>query len=138
VALSTSTAPSDGSSPALSGRALILRWAADVGHDLVVRATPIDPRDQRRESDSPAYRVYFWQSVGSGEGSGWQSEEWELTEADVDEVLAWADAQAGGRTMSVWVVVHRDAGGVGLIRLAGIDPTADPGAWPSWASPRSG
>jgi hypothetical protein len=60
-----------------------------------------------------------------------------LTEADVDEVLAWAGRRAGGRTMSVWVV-HRDADGAGLIRLAGIDPTADREAWPSWASPRPG
>jgi hypothetical protein len=119
-----------------SGRVLILCRAVG-GHDLVVRATLIDPRDQRWESDCPAYRVCFWQSVGSGEGSGWQSEEWELAEADVDEVLAWADARAGGRTISVWVV-HCDARGVGVIRLAGIDPTADPEIWPGWASPRSG
>jgi len=116
---------------------MILRRAVDVGPDLVVHAMPIDPRDQRWESDSPAYRVYFWQAIGSGERSGWQSEEWELAEADADEVLAWANAHAGGRAMSIGVV-HRDAGGVGLIRLASIDPTADSGIWPSWASPRSG
>jgi len=60
-----------------------------------------------------------------------------LTETDVDEVLAWADRRAGSRTMSVWVV-HRNAGGVGLIWLLGIDPTADREAWPNWASPRPG
>ncbi len=102
-----------------------------------MRVMPIDPRDQRWESDRPAYRVYFWRSLGPGELSGWESDEWELTETDVDEVLAWADAHAGGRTMSLWVV-HRDADGVGLIRLAGLDPTADPQSWPSWASPRPG
>jgi hypothetical protein len=115
----------------------VIRRAVDVGHDVVVRAMPIDPRDQRWQSDSPAYRVFFWQSLGSGESSGWRSEEWELTEADIDEVLAWAGSHAAGRTVSIWVV-HRDADGVGHIRLAGIDPTADRGVWPSWASPRSG
>jgi len=100
-----------------------------VGHDGVVRAMPIDSRDQRWEDDSPAYRVCFWQLAGG------RSEEWELTEADVAEVLAWADAHAGDRTVSVWVV-HQDAAGLGAIRLAGIDPTTDPGAWPSWASAR--
>jgi hypothetical protein len=99
-----------------------------VGDDVVVRVTQIDPRDQSWENDGPAYRVYFW----TGES---RCDEWELTEADVDEVLAWADAQAGGRTMSIWVV-HRDDDGVGLIRLAGLDPTAAPRVWPSWAVPR--
>src|SRR5689334_21352421 len=121
----------------LPAGALILVGAAGLSHDLVVRAMPVDPRDERWASHSPAYRVYFWQPVGPGEQSAWRSDEWELTEADVDEVLAWADAHADGRAMSAWVV-HRDADGVGLIRLAGIDPTADPGVWPSWASPRSG
>jgi hypothetical protein len=82
-----------------------------VGDDVVVRATPVDRGDQWWENDGPAYRVYFW----TGES---RCDEWELTEADVDEVLACADAQAGGRTMSVWVV-HRDDDGVGLIRFGG-------------------
>lgn len=112
-------------------------FPVDGGHDVVVQAMPIDPRDQQWQSDSPAYRVFFWQSRGSGELSGWESEEWQLTEADVDEVLAWAGSRAAGRTMSIWVV-HQDADGIGLIRLAGIDPTADRGVWPSWASARSG
>jgi hypothetical protein len=116
---------------------VILWQVVEVGHGVVMRAMPVDPRDQQWENDRPAYRVYFWQSTGSGAGSGWQSDEWELTETDVDEVLAWGGRRAGGRTMSVWVV-HRDARGVGLIRLAGIDPTADREAWPSWASPQPG
>jgi hypothetical protein len=93
-----------------------------------MRAAHVDPRDQRWEDDSPAYRVYFW----TGDSS---CEEWQLTGADVDEVLAWADEHADGRTMSIWVV-RSDADGVGLIRLAGVDPTADPSTWPSWAAPR--
>ena len=102
-----------------------------------MRAISIDPRDQRWQNDSPAYRVYFWQSAGGSESPGWQSDEWELTEADIDEVLAWAGSHAAGRTMSIWVV-HRDADGLGLIRLAGIDPVADREVWPSWASQRTG
>jgi len=46
--------------------------------------------------------------------------------------------QTNGRLVRAGENRHRDAGGVGLIRLAGIDPTADSGIWPSWASPRSG
>jgi len=59
------------------------------------------PTGSAVNASSPAYRVYFWQSAGSGEGPGWQSDEWELTEADIYEVLAWADARAVGRTMSI-------------------------------------
>lgn len=87
-----------------------------------MRATGVDPRDQRWESDSPAYRVNFWES---GRGGGWASEMWELEEADVGEVLTWAAEQAAGRTVSIWAV-HRDADGLGLIRLAGSDPVAVP------------
>ncbi|MEU4675061.1 hypothetical protein AB0F91_45750 [Amycolatopsis sp. NPDC023774] len=58
-----------------------------------------------------------------------------MTDADIDEVLAWVDQHAKGRTMTIWAV-HRDGDGIGLIRLAGVDPTADPGVWPSWAVPR--
>ncbi len=47
----------------------------------------VDPRDQLWANDSPAYRVYFW----SGDSS---CDEWQLTEADIDEVLAWADEEA--------------------------------------------
>lgn len=96
-----------------------------------MQAIPVDPRDQRWESGGPSYRVHFWEPAGDG----WRSEEWELSQADVDEVLAWASARAGGRSMSVWVA-HRDSDGLGLIRLAGIDATAAPEAWPDWAAPR--
>jgi len=52
--------------PHVRGYCDILKRYRDshLGDDLVVRAMPIDPRDQRWESDSPAYRVCFWQSAG--------------------------------------------------------------------------
>jgi len=53
-----------------------------------------------------------------------------LTEADVHEVLAWADDQAKGRRITVWVGLTQD-GEPGLVRLSGWEPTrADhPSAW---------
>lgn len=90
-----------------------------------VLASPIDPRDQTSEIDDPAYRAYFWDSPQA-------CDEWELTEADLDEVLSWVQANSRGRPHSLWAVVRRDQD-VELIRLRGIDPTADPGTWPIWA-----
>ena len=82
----------------------------------------VDPRDQKWERDSPTYRVYFWERTGTSDLSGWRSDEWELSAADVDEVLSWADEHADGRLVNVWLV-HNDAHGLGLIRLMGRDPT---------------
>lgn len=88
-------------------------------------ASPIDPRDQASEVDDPAYRAYFWDSPGA-------CDEWELTGADLDEVLDWVRANSNGRPHSLWAVV-RSGEDVELIRLRGIDPPADPSTWPSWA-----
>jgi hypothetical protein len=81
------------------------------------------------EELSPEYRVSFWQ--------GPHVEEWEtVTEADVDEVLAWATAEADGRPYSVWArSIHPGVDGKLLadeVRLFGVDPpTGD--REPSWA-----
>lgn len=90
-----------------------------------VIASPIDPRDQTSEVDDPAYRAYFWDSPGA-------CDEWELTRADLDEVLDWVRANSNGRPHSLWVVVRSDQD-VELIRLRGVDPPADPSTWPAWA-----
>lgn len=89
-------------------------------------ASPIDPRDQTSEVDDPAYRVYFWNSP-------WSCEEWELIQADIDEVLEWIRANGRGRPHSLWAVVHAQQD-VRLVRLRGIDPTAAPDTWPAWAT----
>lgn len=77
----------------------------------------IDPRDAEWEVDSPAYRVYVFAEGGR------YSDEYQLTDADADEVLAWAMKQAGDREFIVYVV-HNEAGSLGLIRLSGADPNA--------------
>lgn len=82
---------------------------------------PIDPRDTEIEIDHPTYRVFFWRLQSDHPGSGYGSEEYELTGAqDIDEVLGWARANAGDdRTYTVYTVVGKT-----LVHLLGIDPTA--------------
>lgn len=89
-------------------------------------AGQVDPRDQTLEVSAPCYRVYFWAVAST-------SDEWELTEADLDEVLVWIGQNANGRTHSLWIVLHRDDE-VELVRLRGIDPPAPADNWPPWAT----
>jgi hypothetical protein len=91
-----------------------------------MRATLIDPRDQTTQVDNPTYRVYFWTEGGGAK------EEWELSGADLPEVLEWIPAHSTGRSHSLWAVT-RSPGEVCLIRLQGIDLDSDPDSWPDWA-----
>ena len=80
-----------------------------------VEIVSVDRRDQSWEIDSPRYRVYFWDAAAT-------SYEYEVSQAeDVAEVMAWADAERGTRTFTLYACVQHD--GLGLVRLAGIDPT---------------
>ncbi|HEX9968552.1 MAG TPA: hypothetical protein VGB03_00310 [Acidimicrobiales bacterium] len=78
-----------------------------------MHVVPTDPRDTTWEIDFPAYRVYF-RVPGGGP---W--DEYEVRDADVDEVLAWAAGEAGGREYCVYVVVPDPGGKPGMIRLRG-------------------
>ena len=86
------------------------------GDNAAVQINPVDPRDTRWEVHAPSYRVYFW--------SDGVSDEYEVTEADVPEVLAWADAEAqrSHRTYVLWLRSEGRDGEPGLIRLAGDQP----------------
>lgn len=79
-----------------------------------MHVVPVDPRDQTWELDRAAYRVYFHDPDGT-------SEEFGVTGADADEVLAWAEAGRGPRTFVLYACVPGDHG-LGLVRLAGRDP----------------
>ena len=90
-----------------------------------MQAHPVDPRDQRWEVPKPVYRVYFWQRPAPElTGSSWNSDEWRLEDADVDEVLSWAQAKAATRQFVVYAEVnHGPPDGLGLLRLLGTDPS---------------
>ena len=90
---------------------------------MLMQTRQVDPRDTRWEVDRPVYRVYFWQRLGSHKDSGWASQEWQVEDADADEVLTWAGSTARDRAFTLYVCCECD-GEIGLIRLLGSDPTA--------------
>ncbi|MFE6776415.1 hypothetical protein [Streptomyces sp. NPDC057702] len=86
-----------------------------------MRVRGVDPRDTSWEQEDATYRAYFWdRSTGV-------ADEYELTGADVGEVLAWvrAKTEETGSTYTLYVRVT-DGGKPGLIRLTGVagDPFA--------------
>src|SRR5690349_13294486 len=61
----------------------------------VMQVLPVDPRDTRWEVPHPTYRVSFWQRQQPHNPlSGWAPDEWEIQDADIDEVLTWARGNA--------------------------------------------
>ncbi len=92
-------------------------------------ADPVDPRDAEWEVDEPAYRVYFWRQPVAPAGvrqehMGYEFEEYRLSGADdVHEVLAWAAEHAQLARSFTLYVEHRREERIGLIKLAGLDPT---------------
>jgi hypothetical protein len=90
---------------------------------------PVDPRDTEWEICQPVFRVYFWEPnpLPPGipeESAGYRSTEFEVSGVDVGEVLAWAETNApSGATFTVYTVVEQGSRR-GLVRLAGVDPTA--------------
>jgi hypothetical protein len=93
-----------------------------------VEVRPVDPRDTSWEIASPTFRVTFWERQpvppDSHHPPGYRSTEFEINGADVSEVLAWAEAEApSGSTHTIYALVQH-GGERGLVRLAGLDPTA--------------
>jgi hypothetical protein len=93
----------------------------------VVDVIGVDPRDETWGVDQPAYRVYFHDERGA-------SDEYEVRGADVEAVIAWAEAHRDRRTYVLYACAPLD--GVGLLRLAGRDPYAADAA-PRPRSPRA-
>jgi hypothetical protein len=89
--------------------------------------------------DDPAYRVHFFERSGGSRATptsyaGYLSSEVEVRgAANIDEVAAWADSNAGpgtgvlnpgsDRTYVIYAI-SEGLGAAGLIRLVGVDPTA--------------
>ncbi len=77
----------------------------------------VDPRDEAWDRWNVRYRVHFWSREG-------HSAEYEVTDADVPKIIAWATQQAEhlNQTYSVLAVEPIAGGGVGVLRLCGWDP----------------
>jgi hypothetical protein len=90
---------------------------------------PVDPRDTDWEMTCTSFRVYFWKAqpsppVAPEHPGGYHSTAVEVSGVDVGVVLKWAEATAPrGSTYTVYAVVEQ-GGERGLVRLAGVDPTA--------------
>lgn len=94
-----------------------------------MHAEPVDPRDETISIEQPRYRVCFWQPLrippdpGVSAPFAFQSEEWDVHDANMLETLNWAFSKAAGRIYTIDVVVRfRDE--VILVRLLGRTPTA--------------
>ena len=88
----------------------------------------VDERTGGAEVSFPVYRVYFFDRLYGVLSSG-DAYTYEITGANnVQQVLAWADASARGRTYAVYAVVsgewdpQRGRSMVTLLQLAGDDP----------------
>ena len=86
--------------------------------------------EPRHSSDSPAYRVHFWQR--NFPEHAWNLDAYALTEVeDITEVLRWVDEHAAGRRFEVFAEMDEEPAcsfqsprKTGLIRLLGSDPNA--------------
>lgn len=110
----------DAPGPLLSRRRTACRQGPGrYDHPMHVRG--VDPRDTTWEQDAATYRAYFWDRSAN------TSDDYEVTGADVEEVLAWARAKAEetGSAYTLYVRVT-DEGKPGLVRLSGVagDPFA--------------
>lgn len=78
------------------------------------------------ETDADAYRVYFWTKERDAEpplAPHWSFEPYRVVEtADVIEVLDWAEREAAGRVVTIWVEVISSTS-PGLLKIHGRDPT---------------
>lgn len=82
--------------------------------------TLADTRDETWRIDSPRYRVQFWTL-----GRSLDLVEYEISQADVDEVIQWARANAEGRSVVIYVALPEPAGSVGFVRILGRSPDRD-------------
>lgn len=92
----------------------------------------VDPNLASGGEDQPDYQVSFW----TWRDEGWQEQWITIQEADADEVLEWATANAEGRHFTIWArsVLMRADGRLDSfdIRLVRTEPTADDSTYPPW------
>ena len=91
----------------------------------VIETVHAEPRDS---TDSPCYRVNFWQA--GPPGYSWNLDAYALADvADVAEVLRWVDENSNGRPYEVFAEIGDEPEGTfqtprkaGLVRLLGTNP----------------
>ncbi|HTF55118.1 MAG TPA: hypothetical protein VK735_47380 [Pseudonocardia sp.] len=90
------------------------------------------PMDDLRSDDpnSPAYEVTFWSRLSEptdlpAHERGWLASVVQLAEADVKQVIQWAEENVGDRTYQIKVAVASRDDGLNLVWLYGTNPAAD-------------
>lgn len=96
-----------------------------------IQITPVDERDSSWEDHDPRYRVYLHGGLGE-EAMGW-TDTYDVTGADLLQVIDWAQAQAGGRLTYAIALVRDERQGPhgtrperGLVWLVGTDGMSHP------------
>jgi hypothetical protein len=93
----------------------------------------VDPRDSRWEEQGSRYRVYFWTSQRESGMLAWRTDEYELTDRDLNvmDVLIWAAERANSVRVDkyeVYLVLPSNSSSLpddaGLIKLGTFLPQA--------------
>ncbi len=96
-----------------------------------MRTRRVDERDSKWEVDFPTFRVFVWRQQAiagdASESMGWEVDVYELANVDVHQAISWAEDRVGSNGMYTLFVCHTNSNGeMGMLRLAGIEPTRDP------------
>jgi hypothetical protein len=94
-----------------------------------MRIYEADERDSSWEEHSPVFRVYLFRSDASPES--WTTWTYDVAEADVLEVIDWAQGQAGGTGLYAVALVSQrseldEPPSKGLVWLLGADANDTP------------
>jgi hypothetical protein len=91
-----------------------------------VRIESADERDSRWEDARPRYRVYFFRG-GERPGHSWSVLVNDVLDAEVLEVIAWAEREIGDEGLFAVALVDQSSSGErGLVWLVGMDANDDP------------
>jgi hypothetical protein len=91
----------------------------------------IDPPDTDLRSDdpdAPNFEVVFWERFSEPadvpeHGRAFKAEVWQIADADVKEIIAWADANVGDhRSYQIKVAVSDTDTVSNLVTLFGVNP----------------
>jgi len=90
-----------------------------------VHVEPIDEQEAGWEDHRPRFRVYLF----DGEGPSLRTSAYDVTGAEVIEVVSWAEQQAGADGLYAVALVGKNVRGErGLTWLVGMDATDAPGS----------
>ena len=84
---------------------------------------PIDEQESGWEDHRPRFRVYLFE----GEAPGLRTSTYDVTGAEVIEVVSWAEEQAGDGLYAVALVGRNHRGERGVTWLVGMDANDPPG-----------